>query len=98
MGDGTVSCTAGVRLKKTRGSRFRCVITGRTDGHFFYLWPSETSREPRVLLEELFCLVARHVLFGSVKPLGEPRVLLEEYLFNYVLHCLLFCLVARHGD
>ena len=53
MGDGTASRAAGVRLKKMRGSRLRCVMN-RTDGQpLFSFWPSEASREPRVLLEEI---------------------------------------------
>ena len=49
VGDGAASRAAGVRLKKVRSSGLRCVITGRT---LFSFWPSEASREPRVLLEE----------------------------------------------
>ena len=63
VGDETASRAAGVRLKKVRGSRLCCVMNrtdGRTDGHFFSFqrsktskefWPSETSREPRVLVK-----------------------------------------------
>ena len=46
----TASRAAAVRLKKVGGSGLGCVVTGRT---FFSFWPSETSREPKVLLEEL---------------------------------------------
>ena len=52
MDAGTASRAAGVRLKKMRGSLLRCVMN-RTDGQrLFSFWPSETSRELRVLLEE----------------------------------------------
>ena len=64
MGDGTASRAAGVRLKKMRGSDLRCDMN-RTFIHFFSFWPSETSRELRVLLEEEECAALSFVLFGG---------------------------------
>ena len=71
MGDETASRATGVRLKKVRGSRLRCVVN-RTDGHslFFSFWPSETFREPRVLIEKLFTVNCKTLsLSARINPL-----------------------------